>query len=212
MTESEWLACDDPHLMLHFLSGRADSRKLRLFICACCRRDWHRLTEPRSRRAVEVAERYADCWASERELRVAREEAWVAYSEREAAVLAGHGSSEDLMTAWEAGVATARRVFHPTLAVAAGIGREMWPCVLLRDIVNPFRHAAVDRSWLRWDNGTVARVARRVYDERRFDDLPILADALEEAGCTDTDILAHCRGPGPHVRGCWMVDLLLGKS
>ena len=55
-------------------------------------------------------------------------------------------------------------------------------------------------------------LAQAIYEERRFGDLPVLADALEEAGCTDADILSHCRGPGPHVRGCWVVDLLLGKQ
>jgi hypothetical protein len=55
-------------------------------------------------------------------------------------------------------------------------------------------------------------MARRIYDERAFHDLPILADALEEAGCTDAEILAHCRSSGEHVRGCWVVDLVLGKT
>jgi hypothetical protein len=58
----------------------------------------------------------------------------------------------------------------------------------------------------------VARLARGIYDDRAFDRLPILADALEDAGCHDTAILDHCRQPGPHVRGCWVVDLLLGKE
>jgi hypothetical protein len=58
----------------------------------------------------------------------------------------------------------------------------------------------------------VDRLASHIYDSRAFDRLPILADALEEAGCKDAEILAHCRGPGPHVRGCWVVDLVLGKE
>jgi hypothetical protein len=84
---------------------------------------------------------------------------------------------------------------------------------LLRELFGPlrFRHVGTDSAWLRWNHGTVPAIARRVYDERTFHDLPILADALEDAGCTDSDILAHCRGQGPHVRGCWVVDLLLGK-
>jgi hypothetical protein len=57
-----------------------------------------------------------------------------------------------------------------------------------------------------------AKLARSIYQEERFHDLPVLADALEEAGCTDADILAHCRQPGSHVRGCWVVDAILGKS
>jgi hypothetical protein len=65
---------------------------------------------------------------------------------------------------------------------------------------------------LTWNDGIVIKLAQAIYEERAFDRLPILADALEEAGCSDTEILAHCRGPGPHVRGCWVVDLLLGKE
>ncbi len=83
---------------------------------------------------------------------------------------------------------------------------------LLRCIFgNPFRPVAVDRTWAAWNGGTVARLARAIYDGRTFDRLPVLADALEEAGCAERTILEHCRGPGPHARGCWVVDALLGK-
>jgi hypothetical protein len=70
----------------------------------------------------------------------------------------------------------------------------------------------VDPTWLSWNDGVVVNLAQAVYEERAFDCLPVLADALEEAGCTDADILAHCRSVGPHVRGCWVVDLLLLKE
>jgi hypothetical protein len=81
---------------------------------------------------------------------------------------------------------------------------------LLRDIFgNPFRPAALDPAWR---TGTVLALARGIYEDRAFDRMPILADALQDAGCTDEDVLGHCRGPGPHVRGCWVVDLVLGKS
>jgi hypothetical protein len=84
---------------------------------------------------------------------------------------------------------------------------------LLRDLLgNPFRPVSADPAWLTWNGGTVRQLAEVIYEERRFVDLPILADALEEAGCTDEDILSHCRGPGEHVRGCWVLDLLLGKE
>jgi hypothetical protein len=77
----------------------------------------------------------------------------------------------------------------------------------------PLRPApAVDHFWLAWNGGTIAKLAAAIYEERRFGNLPILADALEDAGCSDAAILAHCRTPGEHVRGCWVVDLLLGKS
>jgi hypothetical protein len=82
-------------------------------------------------------------------------------------------------------------------------------CDLLRDVAgNPFRPVRVDPSWLLWNGGTVRRVARAIALEGAFEHLPVLADALEEAGCSDVTLLAHLRGPGPHVRGCWAVDLL----
>jgi hypothetical protein len=84
----------------------------------------------------------------------------------------------------------------------------------LRDVVgNPF-HAtpAVQAGWLTWNDGAVQKMAHTIYDDRRFTNLPMLADALEDAGCTDARILAHLRVPGEHVRGCWVLDLLLGKQ
>ena len=72
----------------------------------------------------------------------------------------------------------------------------------------PFRPVVVNHTWL---TATVTAFAQSVYEEGAFERLPILADALEEAGCTNLDILGHCRQPGEHVRGCWAVDLLLGK-
>jgi hypothetical protein len=81
---------------------------------------------------------------------------------------------------------------------------------LARDIFgNPFWPVTLDPAWL---TPTAVALARTAYDDRAFDRLPILADALEEAGCTDAAILDHCRSPGPHIRGCWVVDLILGKQ
>jgi len=83
-------------------------------------------------------------------------------------------------------------------------------CALLRDIFgNPFRAVIIDPQW---QSSTVTTFAQAIYDDRAFDRLPILADALEDAGCTDASILEHCRGGGVHARGCWVVDLLLGKE
>ena len=85
---------------------------------------------------------------------------------------------------------------------------------LLRDVMgNPYRpRPHLDAAWLAWNDGAVAKMANTIYDDRRFTDLPLLADALEEAGCTNQDILGHCRNGGEHVRGCWVVDLLLGRE
>jgi hypothetical protein len=83
-------------------------------------------------------------------------------------------------------------------------------CDLIRDVIGyPCRPVALDAAW---QTPAAVALAQTIYDERRFSDLPILADALEEASCDNADLLAHCRGPGPHVRGCWVVDLILGKG
>ncbi|MGE3805012.1 MAG: hypothetical protein AB7K24_10100 [Gemmataceae bacterium] len=76
---------------------------------------------------------------------------------------------------------------------------------------NPFRPVTFDEAWLTWRDATVVRLAEAIYAERAFERLPILADALEESGCTNEKILGHCRRPGLHVRGCWVVDGVLKK-
>ncbi|MCE9565688.1 MAG: hypothetical protein K8U57_27000 [Planctomycetes bacterium] len=83
--------------------------------------------------------------------------------------------------------------------------------MLLRDIYgNPFHPVVIEPSWL---TSTVIVLAEGIYADRAFDRMPILADALQDAGCNSNDILAHCREPnGVHVRGCWVVDLVLGKA
>jgi hypothetical protein len=83
---------------------------------------------------------------------------------------------------------------------------------LFRDVLSPAADEARRRPILPRRNDTVRKLAPAIYAERSFTDLPILADALEDAGCDDPDMLAHCRGPGAHVRGCWVVDLLLDKE
>jgi hypothetical protein len=98
-------------------------------------------------------------------------------------------------------------------------GKSAWTeerasqCKVLREVFgNPFRSPAIDSAWLAWNGGTVPKIAQPIYDDWAFDRLPVLADALEGAGCTDADLLGHCRGSGPHVRGCWAVDLVLGRE
>jgi hypothetical protein len=92
-------------------------------------------------------------------------------------------------------------------------GLETFVAVVVRSLHevygNPFRPVTTDPSWL---TPAVTALARGMYESRDFSAMPILADALQDAGCDNDDILNHCRGPGPHVRGCWVVDLVLGKS
>jgi hypothetical protein len=231
MTEAEWDACADPTPMLEVLRGRASDRKLRLFAAACCRAAWQVFTDERSRAAVEACERFADGLASADALRAAWEGADKAEDDAiaggrqrvgvnvaiavKAALRATVGTAEALLIGRAAAVAAAWAVPTDDRAAQlaelnAGLARSGR---LLRDLFgNPFRPAALDPAWLAWNGGAVRKMAESIYEERRFADLPVLADALEDAGCADAAVLAHCRGPGEHVRGCWVVDLLLGKA
>ena len=83
---------------------------------------------------------------------------------------------------------------------------------MLREIFNPFHPVIINPAWLTWNDATVLRIAQAIYDEKAFNRMPILADALEDAGCENSDILKHCRNAGPHVKGCWVVDAVLGKA
>jgi hypothetical protein len=85
-------------------------------------------------------------------------------------------------------------------------------CAILRDIFGPPRAPRLDPAWLAWGDRAVVALAGAVYRERAFDQLPILADALTDAGCDDEVILAHLRGRGLHTRGCWVVDRLLNRE
>jgi hypothetical protein len=87
---------------------------------------------------------------------------------------------------------------------------EQQLCDLVRDIFgNPFRSTTFDPAWR---TSTVVTLAEGIYADRAFDRLPILADALQDAGCASDDLLTHLRGDGPHVKGCWALDLILGKE
>jgi hypothetical protein len=109
-------------------------------------------------------------------------------------------------------MSAAPRGYVAVLDVEADPAEEIAQAHLGRDLLgNPFRPATIDPAWLSWNGETVVRLARMIYEELVFADLPVLADALEEAGCTDTAMLDHCRSGGEHVRGCWVIDLLLGK-
>jgi hypothetical protein len=218
MTEAEWLGCVDPKPMLEFLQGKVSDRKLRLFAVACCRRIWSLLADKRSRMAVEVGEKVADGMATDEEEFAAyeaacnaKDDAWCgAYENVDfPAVAASYVVCSDPSPALVAGL-TASAGDDPR---GRAPGETAFQCRLLRDInSNPFRPITIDPAWLAWNDGTVQKIAQAIYDERAFDRMPILADALEEAGCPNQDILTHCRSGGEHVRGCWVVDLLLGKS
>lgn len=215
MTEAEWLAASDLHAMLEFARQRGilSNRKWRLFAVACCQPVSHLMHDARSRNAVIMAERFADGAATADELDVAFDEAFDVEMEFRDKVRRG---LEREVPEGYAAIAACDSA-HPDecadgvarCAAKAG-GNRATQVDLLKDVFgNPFRPVAADPSWL---TSTVVALAEGIYQERAFDRLPILADALQDAGCEQADILDHCRSPGPHVRGCWVIDLLLGKS
>jgi hypothetical protein len=203
MTEAEWMACGDLGPMLEYMQGKTSDRKLRLILCGWSRLNWKWLPE-KGRSAVEVAELFADELASDADRKTADAELWWAIQGRQntfrhwLARLTLEGSID----LWAAAHASASR--NPKV-------RKGQIAVLNEVFSNPFRPVTIETPWLAGNDGAARKIAQTIYDARRFADLPILADALEDAGCTDAAILAHCRGGGEHVRGCWVVDLLLGK-
>ena len=215
MTEAEWLAATDPTPMLRFLRGRACDRKLRLFACARCRELWPMLTDERSRTAVEVGELFADGLATSEALNAAYDLAMraggAAKQGREAICRAALSVASECEpdgescweTVWDQCPDDAERS-----ALRMAESKEI---TFLRDLFGPlpFRQVAFDPTWL---TSTVVALARQMYEGRDFSPMPVLADALQDAGCNDDEVLAHCRGDGPHVRGCWVTDLLLDKE
>jgi transposase-like protein len=222
MTEAEWLACTNPQKMLEILPGKVSDRKLQLFACACCRRLWHLLSEERHRQAVEVVERYADGMVSEKEVMRARGAtsmppdddnfaAATVYTLTAAATpytnpyMARVADYACHACSWDGNATNGQREDNEKKAQVH----------LLRCIVgNLPRPVAVEPAW---QTSLVVALAHANYDNRLLPAgtldparLAVLADALEEAGCYNADILNHCRQSGEHVRGCWVVDSILG--
>jgi hypothetical protein len=206
MTEEEWLLWAEAERMLDFVESRTTQRKLRLVVVACCRKLWADLPDEESRWAVEVGERFADGLATEENREAARQAAGRHLTLPVRAVekpLRGCGA---IFREIEAKVTAAQSGSNIEQEFAE---QEQW-CQLLRDIFgNPFRWVGFNPAW-RTD--TAVALARQLYESRDFSAMPILADTLQDAGCDDTEILGHCRGPGPHVRGCWVVDRVLGRG
>jgi len=177
------------------------------------------LGDERSRRIVEVAEKHADGLATGTDLAAARE----------AALDAQRGAASHIVSwvgdhgPWQA----ARMIVVSLQQVQTQVTARDWGSqvsartrgLLHCVFANPFRPVRLNPAWLAWNAGTVVKIAQATYEDR---DLPsghlnssrlcILADALEEAGCSEPDIVAHLRSPGPHVRGCWVVDLLWAST
>lgn len=231
MTEAEWLTCDEPGVLFEALGRRVTDRKLRLFFCACCRSAWPRLRDTRSQQAVETAERFADGEATRGDLIEAERLALLASYESRGSDSAYHANMAYRATCQPPQVALypKARVSGPAgYVVPAGVQVGLLRC-LFGNPLRPHppeqgrRAARVWRrafdSWIGWNGGMVATLAQATYGERELPSghldparLGVLADALEDAGCSETDILEHLRGGSRHVRGCWVLDLLLGKE
>lgn len=224
MSEEEWLVCEDPEPMLWHLYQRASERKLRLSDCAC---GWQ--LEPWFPiRELGVALRRSECFADQKITKSTLNK-W----HRKVAEVCS--SSQD-PKAWMASkiVRTAclphdlphlrcgmswAELHYPEEVFGSrkGYFSDEWLLKMkhtavcaIRDIFgNPFRPVIFNPTWR---THTVSTLAYAIYDEKEFGRLPILADALQDAGCDNERILSHCRREGFHVRGCWVVDLALNKS
>jgi hypothetical protein len=228
MTEGEWLTGSDPQQMLAHLSGKGLDRKLRLFACACVRAVWEQVEDPCCRLAVDSAERFADGEATWKELRAAYDVAWDATRRFRGARTPAEIAARDTASInfFAAARDASQQVVHtiplPEDSSNEGFSRsgerigimQHYQSTILRDLIgNPFRPPPfLDPAWPYRNGGTVRRLAQAIYTSRSFADLPILADALEEAGCQEPLVLAHCRGSGPHFRGCWVLDALLARE
>jgi hypothetical protein len=234
MREKDWLARSDPKAMVEFVRQTGSDRKKLLFAVACCRRIWSLMADSRSTMAVEVAERFADGLANHRECKAAGAAASAAVED--ATRFSGYEFEEgddkqwgEFNAAFAAETVVNRGGYDPwDSAVTCGYAIEFLTgtpiaaehvsqvaCVL--DIFgNPIRPVTIDPAW---QSPTVLALATAAYEYRLLPAgtlepprLAVLSDALEEAGCDNADILNHYRQPGEHVRGCWVLDLFLGKN
>jgi hypothetical protein len=239
MTQDQWITCNDPAAMLSFLqrgehwgrrvlsfftspTRRVSPRKIRLFMCACCRRGCNLGSEEPVRKAVETSERYADGLAIEEELRASEEGAqdyiggsFLAAGAKVAtcnvwdavffeASVNQRRFAADLNTLADEPMPFDHQRFTARLELEQGTQSDLLRCIFN----NPFRPITIE-PFLSF---AAVQMAQAIYDERAFDRLPLLGDALEESGVSDSELLAHCRADTPHARGCHVVDLILGKK
>lgn len=204
MTEAEWLGCSDPVAMVKDLMDHASERKLRLFGCACSRCVWDLLAEESFRRAVEIAERFADDRATKKELAAAKKESGAALERNGLKGITGPAY-------WAMGAAwsTTRTpvgsaAMYPLWSFTTEPERQRQVALLLELFGNPFRPYAAPSHW----PATVVGLAQALYDGQ--DNRLILADGLEEAG--HAELAEHFRAEEWHPKGCWVMDMILGKA
>jgi hypothetical protein len=223
ITEMQWLAAGTLHDLDLLGSAPRQYRRWRLFAVACCRRAMGSAPDTRFEVLAEAAERFADGGISWEEMKAVRR-ALTAVRRELGEEFGPDEAKHSVVNALDCATAKtpydalgaaqkAQYAFaaasRPEFSAACAM-EEQEQLALARDIFgNPFRPIAFDYSRRTADALGVARAA---YEDRASDRLPLLADALMDAGCTEEQVIAHCRGPGPHVRGCWVLDLVLGKT
>jgi hypothetical protein len=223
--EREWLECNDPHSMLVFLQVKMSDRKLRLLMAACCRRMWHAWSLDTERPAVELAERFADGEADAGA--VERFRSGIDWRQPGAAKYAVYstlfGDDACRVTGGKLGAVVGclgLLADEVALNSVRRVERSAHCCLIRCLFGNPFHPVTIDPAWLAWNGGLLRQLAEAAYEQRHLpsgqldpDRLAVLADALEESGCQDQEILGHLRQPeAVHVRGCHVVDLLLAKE
>jgi hypothetical protein len=230
MTEEEWLTSNRPDLMIASLQRTTKllqiKRKLRLFVCACCR--WVSPPAPDEdfERIVVASELYSDDQLGIEDFNRIRTLVPAGVVSRHRYLWHRDLSAIALCPKQHLWDATNRAISQSvTVGLELRFGREYWSneqwrivrdelrvplASIVRDIFgNPFRPVSFSPDWR---TSTTVAIAQGMYELRDFSPMPLLADALQDAGCEVSEIIDHCRGPGPHVRGCWVVDGVLGKT
>ncbi len=225
MDSESWEQSRNLQKMIRSVDPSRCDRKLRLFAVACCRRVWDLITDPAAQRLVELTEQFADGVIDREALR----DVWSEAPDHPRAERATKQAAAFDCASWRAATDSYTRAAHDAeTAVGEAINEPDSPEVrvrkfelrgrersaqlhLLREVLgNPFRPTPFVPTW-RTD--TAILLARQVYESHDFSAMPILADALQDVGCDSADVLDHCRDANQvHVRGCWVVDLVLGKS
>jgi hypothetical protein len=219
MTEEQWLAGDDPLGMFSQVIRpmKSSRRQLDLFCLACIRLVWHLLDHPALKLPFDWLEMHPGERVRPRGGHMSdlfQGPAKVLYDWRYRRDLglntfAIHIAHDLWADFYEYAFDNLGKQSKYDLSVLLEDPSIFLPAVMREIFGNPFRPVTIDPAWL---TPTVTSLAQAIYDDRAFDRLAILADALEDAGCNQQDILDHCRQPGEHTRGCWVVDLVLGKE
>lgn len=232
-----WIGSANSADMLEKITSQASARKLRLFSCACGRLVWNLLPDLDHQLLIEVAETFADGHAEPNQLDAISERCRLPKSSNSRS----DATWEAAQVAMLAGLVNPQKGYYPVACASAvaeqaalsvsltandwqsrrlvkasarAVQADLLRCIFGPDPSQPLRFLPPE-----WTTSSVVSLAESAYNNRSLPDgrlnndiLLILADALEEAGCTDAAVLSHCRDPKPHVRGCWVVDLILGKS